>query len=504
MESDANLRRRRQCGKDGRAVSKHAHLRNFSRPLAVPDRAVHAPRRRDASLAMAGARRRAASPRPSHRSRPGVVSRRDADRLCAGTKHIRNTPGRNTNAATGSSRRPSRSPAWSPDGASIRFTLDTGEFGTQSIWEMTSEGNGLHAILSKSERPSRQSAGNWTADGKYFLFSGCEEYDCNLWGIRNAWSWFRRAHHAPFALTSGPDSLDVTIPAQMGSRIFAFSFRSHRELEKIDPRTQSGSTLNLDTSLAQASFSPDDEMVVYSNRPDDSLWRSRIDGEARIPLTITPLHGRYARWSPDGKQILFTGARQSQPSNIYVISPDGGSLHPVLPGGWEGSEADWSPDGYRIVVSMRNQKAQSEYGLYTLEPTTGTLKELPGSKGLMEPRWSPDSRYIAAIDAAKRRLLLYDVRKADWSLLASGGLLESLHWAHDSSMIYFQDQIEEQESIFRGSVATRKVERVFGFGELLRGSATHCYFTGLDRTGSYYVMIERGMTDIYALDLDLP
>jgi Tol biopolymer transport system component/DNA-binding winged helix-turn-helix (wHTH) protein len=397
-----------------------------------------------------------------------------------------------------------RSPAWSPDGGSIRFTLDLGEFGTQSIWEMTADGNGLHAILSKTDHPKRQSAGNWTADGKYFLFSGCEEYDCNLWGIRNEWSWFRRSHHAAFPLTSGPDSLHVTIPAQMGSRIFAFSFRSHRELEKIEQQTERVTTLSLDTSIAQASFSPDDQMVVYSDRPDDSLWRSRISGEARIPLTIAPLHGRYARWSPDGKLILFTGARQDQPRNIYVISPDGGSLHPVLPGGWEASEADWAPDGYRIVVSMRSQKAQSEYGLYTLEPTTGTLKELPDAKGLTQPRWSPNGRFIAAINNTKRKLLLYDVQKSSWTQLSSAGLLESLHWAHDSSTIYFQDQTDDQESIFRGNVASGKVERVFGFGELLRGSATHCYFTGLDRSGALYVMIERGVTDIYALDLDLP
>jgi dipeptidyl aminopeptidase/acylaminoacyl peptidase len=153
---------------------------------------------------------------------------------------------------------------------------------------------------------------------------------------------------------------------------------------------------------------------------------------------------------------------------------------------------------------MRNQKTQSAYGLYTLEPTTGTLKELLDSKGLTEPRWSPDGRYIAAINEAKRGLLLYDVQKADWSLVASGGLLESLHWANDSSVIYFQDQIDREESIFRASVASGKVERVFGFGELLRGSATHCYFTGLDRNGSFYVMLERGITDIYALDVDLP
>jgi Tol biopolymer transport system component/DNA-binding winged helix-turn-helix (wHTH) protein len=397
-----------------------------------------------------------------------------------------------------------RSPAWSPDGSTIRFTLDLGEFETQSIWEMTADGNGLHAILPKTDRPSRQSAGNWTADGKYYLFSGCEVNDCNLWGIRNAWGWFRRSHHEPFPLTSGPDSLHVTIPAQMGSRIFAFSFRSHRELEKVEAQTQHVSTLSLDPSIEQVSLSPDDEMVVYSNRPDDSLWRSRTNGEARLPLTITPLHGRYPRWSSNGKQILFTGARQNQARNIYVISPDGGALHSVLPGGWEASEADWSPDGYRMVISMRNQKARAKYELYTLEPTTGTLKEIADSSGLTEPRWSPDGRYIAAVDETKHTLFLYDFRKGDWSLLASGGLLESLHWARDSSSIYFQDQIDEQESIFRGSVASRNVERELGFGELLRGSATHCFFTGVDRNGSFYVMIERGLTDIYALDLDLP
>jgi hypothetical protein len=48
------------------------------------------------------------------------------------------------------------------------------------------------------------------------------------------------------------------------------------------------------------------------------------------------------------------------------------------------------------------------------------------------------------------------------------------------------------------------VERVLGFGELLRGSATHCYFSGLDRAGSFYAIVERGTTDIYSLDLDLP
>src|SRR5229473_1018964 len=63
-------------------------------------------------------------------------------------------------------------PAWSPDGAKIRLAIDAGEYGNESLWEMSADGTGLHTILANGT-PSRQAAGNWTADGKYFLFSGC-------------------------------------------------------------------------------------------------------------------------------------------------------------------------------------------------------------------------------------------------------------------------------------------------------------------------------------------
>jgi Tol biopolymer transport system component/DNA-binding winged helix-turn-helix (wHTH) protein len=397
-----------------------------------------------------------------------------------------------------------RAPAWSSDGENIRFTVNQGEYGTPSIWQMSADGNGAHALLPSGATPSDQSAGNWTADGKYFLFSGCEQYECNLWAMRDAWSWFRRSHHGPFPLTSGPDVLHVTIPTQTGSRIFAFSFRSRRELEKLDPRTMRSSMLSLDTLAQEASVSPDGQMVVYSSRPDGSLWRSNTDGSQRLRLTSAPLGGLSPRWSPKGEQILFAGIRNDQPRQIYMLASDGGALRPVLPKGWEGANADWSPDGYRVVVTMRNLKIHPHYALFTLEPTTAIWKELPDSKDYSEPRWSPDGRYIAALDSSNHHLALFDVQKGKWAPLASGGFLEAPHWSPDSSSIYFQDQLDDQESVFRADVATQRVQLVAGFGEILRVSATHCFFSGLGRDGSIYVMLERGLTDIYALDLDLP
>jgi Tol biopolymer transport system component/DNA-binding winged helix-turn-helix (wHTH) protein len=394
-------------------------------------------------------------------------------------------------------------PAWSPDGANIRLAIDAGEYGNESLWQMSADGSGLHTILANGT-PSRQAAGNWTADGKYFLFSGCERYDCNLWAIRDDWSWFRRSHHVPVPLTSGPDSLHVATPTQTGSRIFAFSFRSHRELEQLEPGSLRFTSLSVDANAEEAAVSADGQMVVYSDRPDGSLWRSRTDGSQRIRLTNPPLEGSFPRWSPRGEQILFTGVRPGQSRQIYLLTTDGGSLRPVLPKGWEGLNADWSPDGYRIVVTMRNQKLHPAYALYLLEPTTGVLKELADSKDLSDPRWSADGRYIAARDSSKHRIVLYDVHQENWTVIATGGLLQSPHWSNDGAFVYFQDQLDDEESVFRANVATRKVDRVSGFAPMLRGSAAQCLFSGVAANGSLYVMVERGATEIYALDLDLP
>ncbi len=395
-------------------------------------------------------------------------------------------------------------PAWSPDGETIRFSMDKREDGTQAVWEMAADGSGLHPILASGRQPASQSAGEWTADGRYFLFSGCENYDCNLWGIREAWNWFRRSHHDPAQLTHGPDSLHVSIPTQAGSRVFAFSFRSNRELQKFEPQSHRAESLILNANAELASVSPDGHLALYTDRPDGSLWRSSIDGAQRLRLTKPPLVASAPHWSRDGKQILFTGVRPGYLRQIYFLSADGGALRAVLPEGREASDADWSPDGTQIVVSMREQKTQPKFGIYLFKSSTNEWTLLPESRGLVAPRWSPDGRYIAALDETNHRLLLYDFQTEKWSAVAEGGLLGAPFWTPDSSAIYFQDQLDSDQAIYRVKFADRGVEKVFSCGEILRSSPSHCIFSGLGPDGSLYVMVERGLTDIYALDLDLP
>jgi len=58
-----------------------------------------------------------------------------------------------------------------------------------------------------------QSFGNWTADGKDFLFSRCEGYDCNLWAMLRAGFGVRTSSRAVAggrkAGKSSPDPTDL-------------------------------------------------------------------------------------------------------------------------------------------------------------------------------------------------------------------------------------------------------------------------------------------------------
>jgi hypothetical protein len=40
---------------------------------------------------------------------------------------------------------------------------------------------------------------------------------------------------------------------------------------------------------------------------------------------------------------------------------------------------------------------------------------IPGSQDLFSPRWSPDGRYLAAMNQQSTKLLLYDFKTQKWS-----------------------------------------------------------------------------------------
>jgi len=91
-------------------------------------------------------------------------------------------------------------------------------------------------------------------------------------------------------------------------------------------------------------------------------------GEPRR-LTWHPGFDRPWGWTPDGKKVLFTSAREAYADfeRLYTISIEGG-VPDVLPM-WRGEAASFSPDSARIAY-VPNLKWQESWKRYRGGQTT--------------------------------------------------------------------------------------------------------------------------------------
>ena len=130
---------------------------------------------------------------------------------------------------------------------------------------------------------------------------------------------------------------------------------------------------------------------------------------------------------------------------------------------------------------------------------------MPESDGLQEPRSAFGGRYLAALTEDQQKVMLFDFKTQRWKELASGGkLFYHLESTRDLQYLYFQDLLSPGEPIYRMRAGDSKPERIMSFESLLQSGVMRCAFAGLTTDGSPIVNANRGGTEVYALDLDLP
>lgn len=227
-------------------------------------------------------------------------------------------------------------------------------------------------------------------------------------------------------------------------------------------------------------------------------------GTARLQLTFPPEGPHDPRWSPDGRQIAFWTSQSGQPTKIYIISSEGGSPREIAPDRPGRERPDWSPDGGSLVFEVEDAPDPRANALDVVDLKSQHVSELPGSEGMIVPRWSPTGQTIAALTDRSNKLMLFDLKTRQWTPVATGTSLTGLVWSRDGNDLYFQDRLEIDEPVYRFRLRDHGSERVTGCGELLRSGAFRCALVGLDPDDSPVLQVLRHLTDIYALDLDLP
>jgi len=402
---------------------------------------------------------------------------------------------------------------WSPDGKRLRFTQSNLVEGTDSMWEIGIDGKSLRRVLPGEEGGPHEGSGTWLAGGDFFAYSTGQDLranlavdtQANLWLMEEKHGWFGSRSGEPIQLTKGPIALDHPTATADGSRLFAIGSHNEYQLLRIDPKTLTKTAMLAESGATDMDFSLDGQWVVYAARENGTLWKSRIDGSNRLQLMAGATGAFAPHWSPDQKQILFTGFLLDKQPRLYVVSAHGGSPKTVLPmdNRWASVSGDWRTDGRQIVLDVQDTATGGESTIRILDLESGRLSTIAGSEGLIEPRWSADGRYIAALNPKKKQVFLYDCNLLKWTVLAEANFPSTLRWSPGGDALYFQDADEVEESVFRVPMATREAERVTRFGDLLSSGAARCIFTGLSPDGSVYVTVDHGDVDVYAIDLKL-
>lgn len=340
--------------------------------------------------------------------------------------------------------------------------------------------------------PQQECCGIWTPDGRYYLFTSGDAGNIQVYALRESRGLFRKSP-TPYQLAFG-------VPTPDGKRLLADGFIPRSELVRYDDHAHGFVPFLSGISADHVDFSHDGKWVVYISQPDQTLWRSRIDGSDRLQLTFPPTIPFLPHWFPDGTQIIYSDV-QAAPRKTLLLSAQGGTPTEMYPEKEYQVDAHWSPDGKRIVFGRFPfvPKPPDVIDIRIFDVASKQVSAIPGSKNLYAPRWSPDGEHLAGISTDDKRLVIYDFKTQKWSDWFTGPeLIATPAWSRDGRYMYF-DTIGKHPDYRRVKLGETHSEFLADLKDLHR-----TWWSGITPDNSPIFSRDTSTDEIYALDLELP
>ena len=398
-------------------------------------------------------------------------------------------------------------PRLSPDGNVLRFSTFDQKSRATALWEAQTDGRGLRQLFADWDPRSSACCGNWTSDGKYFLFQSTSEGLSTLWAMPEKGDFWRKVNYEPVRLTVGEISAQAPLPNKDGTKVFFIGATRRNELVRYDLKTKSFVPYLPGLSAEGVTFSPDGKKVAYVSYPQGVLWQSNVDGTDRHELSFPPTEVSLPRWSPDGTRLAYTAREPGKDWKIFLVSAGGGDQEQLIPGDSPEVDPSWSPDGNSLAygydsITVRQSK---ENALHTVDLKTRRVATLPDSARLFSPRWSPDGRYLLAMTADYQKVVLYDFSTRKWEDLVKMNNLSYPNWSRDGKCVYFNDFSVKTLPEYRICLNDRKMEHIVDLseaGNLAEGRFG--WWTGLGPDDSILGQRDISVEEIYALETKFP
>jgi Tol biopolymer transport system component len=372
-----------------------------------------------------------------------------------------------------------------------------------SLWEVGRDGSHAHELLADWPLKSTACCGNWTPDGRYYIFQASETIPNTNLVVTSLWALGRDESAAPAQITSGPMSFGNAWADN--SKIWAIGVQPTVEVVKYEVGKKKFVPLISGLSATDVDFSADGKWITYVAIPEGTLWRSRANGTERLQLTSGAERAALPHWSPDGKQIAYASMKPGGSWKLSLVTGNGGDPREVLPESGSQIDANWSADGQRLMFGDYNKDAAG-LNIRILDFKTHKIETVPGSQGLFSPRWSPDGRYIAALSPQGTSLMLFDFQTQKWMtwLNETAGTVSYPSWSADSKYLYFDDLVNGAEAIRRVKVGGSEPEQVVVLESFERYPGALGPWTGRAVDGSWMFVRDRSTQEVYQLSMELP
>jgi hypothetical protein len=183
--------------------------------------------------------------------------------------------------------------------------------------------------------------------------------------------------------------------------------RTGKRIKRLVESTTNPNFEELRLLYSQSSFSNDGRTLAFTAQREgkDVLYLmdvAKASVRARLDLPVDAVWSPV--WSPDDRQLAFSGTRGGI-SDIYIVNADGKNLRQMTNDKYGDLQPAWSPDGRRIAfASDRSPETDlsilkiAKWRITVMDAQSGAIEVLPGQDGLnLNPQWSPNGQELAFI-----------------------------------------------------------------------------------------------------------
>jgi formylglycine-generating enzyme required for sulfatase activity len=229
------------------------------------------------------------------------------------------------------------------------------------------------------------------------------------------------------ATARGQSGIDV--PKLKGTIVFVSDRSGTLKIWSMHASSKNPRQLTRDANPdADPRFSPDGKQILYTTLRGGfpEVWLMNRDGSAARFVT----KGGQGNWSPNGGSIAFIRDNQT-----FVRDLGTGTERRVTPEKWErcGVPA-WNPDGKELAVASRHL---GNIGIFLLDVTGKELGQLKAEEACCTPQWSKDGSKLLC-QTVQGHICQVDRDGKNWEQLTSGADVQhDARYSPDGSMILF-------------------------------------------------------------------